>query len=796
MSISDAGTGAPPSDSASAGGAPLPPPAAPPQGGGPQLLQTRDLLSDCGGAGAEWLAAASSGAGPAAGSAGAEFFQLTPLPEVPSWQETQPGAEQQAEQQAEQEAEQAQLQQRWQPAGWLGANAEEDEEADSGPELSDSSSLSIAAAVAAAAAANGADPERPGSSGSVMLSSPEAGKPMAYPPAATAGSRGPDAQAAGAATEPTGAASGGGRASAAKRRQGKQRGMQQLHINAAYEPGNEDAEAAGEAGSPAAQLARLLAFPLTPDHPPSGGAAEAGSTDGNAPASSVSGGGAGGARITPGGSPADAPAQPPAASQQQQQQEAAPGPAAGHSSSDACGPRSLGPQLHQQALQQQVFRLQQEARELRESLAVAESSAAAYLEQTQLLRGAAAAAEERQAAAQARQAQALSALQAAVREQQALQQQAEAAEAQRWEAEQRGAALREQLELLSLERSEAVAAAAASGSDGSLLSTVADLGAGNALMGEVALLRSQLEATTLAKRQLASALAQQREQAAALRARLAAAAASHEQQAAAHAQQLNDVSTAAADRCAALQAQWQHAEVQAAALAQQLVGQQTSAASAAALAVQQADAAAAAAEQAQAVVVADLRRQLHAEREARREAQALADAAAAQVTQQAAAFSEALLQQQREAARWRGQAEELSRQLAVSDGAEADIKAALQVGWVGWSMNCWYASQRRATFACILGCSVAFPLILRAHAYPLWAMMWREHALPCIAHPHPPCLTRPTIHPHRRRAPSWWRSSSCATSSRRSWLSCGPNTRSCLPSWSRHRQHAGQLQRE
>ena len=213
--------------------------------------------------------------------------------------------------------------------------------------------------------------------------------------------------------------------------------LRALHINAAFEPSGGDAE--GQGGSPATQLAHLLAFPLTHDQP---AAADAG------PAQA-------------GGSPANADGPAAAAQQQRQQQQ----------------------QQQQHGVQGQLLVLHREARDLRESLALAEARAAAFAEEAQLLRGQAAAAEERQAAAEAWQAQAAAVLAAAAREKETLQAQVEAAAAQRWESQQREADLLERLELLALERGEAAAAAAADG-DGALLATAAELAAGVGGVGQ------------------------------------------------------------------------------------------------------------------------------------------------------------------------------------------------------------------------------------------------------------------------------------------------------------------------
>lgn len=625
-------------------------------------LHTRDLLSDCIGAGAEWLTAAQAAspeaaaaiasaaarssnehstggfragdgtsawlAAPVGSSAAAELFQLKPLPEGPGPQELQV--------------------------------------LDAAPEPSESSALSLAAAAAAAAPT---EPPRPDSVASVALSSPDA-MPLPYLPAAAsddaaggetarqeAGAPTAEAEAAAqhSSAEPTFGGSGSQQqqmsAAASQQQQ-----LRQLHINAAFEPGRDDAEQGegSSSDSPAVQLARLLAFPLTPDQPVYEGGVEVGTV--------CSGGSGGPAHITPGTSPAQPHGGPHA------------------TAANALPVRNLEQQLLAETLQAQVAALQAEAGELREALAVAEANAGAYAEEAQLLRGAAAAAEERQAMAQARQAQAQAALAAAVREQQHAQQVAEAAAEARWEAEQREATLQEQLELLALERREAAAAADGSGYS-ALLTTAAEPGAGNALMAEVALLRRQLESVAASKRQLADALAAQREQTAALHARLSAAAAAAERLAAVHAHQLAEVTAGAAARCRTLEQHNQLLAAHAAALQAQLTEERAAAAGAIAGAAQQAAHLVAAAEQAQSVDLADLHRQLHAEREARCEQESLADAAAQQVTQQAAAFSEALLQQQAAAVHWRRQAEQLAGQLAAASGAEADIKTALQVGF-------------------------------------------------------------------------------------------------------------------
>ncbi|KAL4437192.1 hypothetical protein ABPG75_004331 [Micractinium tetrahymenae] len=672
-------------------------------------LQTSALLSDCSGENSEWLAGGDAGAAevdaaaaahptaaeaervgelaeashrrpapqPAAAegleaaadgieqvperpsSAAAEFFQLRPLPPLDNLPAIPlpPYNAAQAEQLPQQQRAPA-----WQADAWQ----------DEAAQHSDGSTLSLAAdAAAAAAAAGGGDAGRCTSAASAALSSPgsdqlpylEAAGPAAAPPPA-------DPAAGGGAT------SGHSSNTSGSSREPTQQ-QRNLHVNAAYDPGRSKAadqaatEGADEedSGSPAAQLARLLGSPLTPDGSPP--AVPGGSASGRA---SVGSGGRA-ARITPGGSPAGSP--PP-----ERTGDSSPGSDAGVAGAvalptEAAPPvRSLSQQWLVEQLQREVAALQRQAAELREALAAAEASAAAHAEQAQLLRGQVGSSEERQAAVAQAQAQAVAALAAAVKEQAALQHQAEAEAARRAAAEERGRQLEEQLELMLLERSSIVEAEALGQGDGGLLATAAELAAGNALMAEVQLLRRQLEETSASKRQLAESLREERAHSASLQARLAAATAAAEREAARHAESAAAVAASAAAAHAAQEQQVQQLAATAAALQQQLERGRAAATAGAAVTSLQHQQQAVLADQS--VTIAELQRQLHAEQAARVEQAALADAAATQVTQQAAAFSEALLQQQQAATYWHGQAEELGRQLEAQASTEGEVKSALQ----------------------------------------------------------------------------------------------------------------------
>ena len=419
---------------------PLPPP---PAACKAALLQTRDLLSDCAGVGADWLtngstpeqlaaeeereeedategaapagehvSAAATAAGdghgedgqldgpPSVSSAAAEFFTLTPLPplgELPDTLSPPPPA-------LLPHAGTAPL--AWHPHGWSDAAAAE--------------ACSGSAASLETAATSGTQLH------SVALSSPGS-QPGVYAP---------EQQAGGEATQPA-------------EQQQQQLHPRRLRSNAAYEPRGEGAADPEERGSPAAQLARLLGSPLTPDAAPT------------ASSSGADAGGGSAARITPGSSPADG------------------GPAAGEGSGSAL-PTDAASSQEQQALvarlHAQAAALQRQASELLEALAAAEARTATHAEQAHLLRAQAASAEERQAAAQQRTAQAVAAAAEALRQQQAAQHAAADEAAQRSAAEERQRQLEEQLQLMFLERSETALAGAPPSA--SLLGTAAELAAG------------------------------------------------------------------------------------------------------------------------------------------------------------------------------------------------------------------------------------------------------------------------------------------------------------------------------
>lgn len=384
-------------------------------------------------------------------SAAAEFFQLRPLPPLDNLPAIPlpPYNAEQFEQLPQQQREPV-----WQVDAWQG----------DAPQRSDGSGLSLAADSAAAAAAcpSGSD-----QCVSTALSSPDSGE---LPCLESAGQAAAAGAAAGIAAGSDAAGTGGGSTGELDQQLGR------LYITAACVPGGSQASArAGPEGteegdSPAAQLARLLGSPLTPDGSPP--AAPGGSASGRA--STGSGGRA--ARITPGASLAGSPLSEPA-SEGMEDGDVNAGMDGEFALPAAAGPssRSLSQQWLAEQLQREVAALQRQSAELREALAAVESLAAARAEQAQLLRGQVGSSAERQASAQQAQAQAVAALADALREQAALQRQAEAEAVARAAAEERQRQLEEQLELMLLERGEA---AALGQGDSGLLATAAELAAG------------------------------------------------------------------------------------------------------------------------------------------------------------------------------------------------------------------------------------------------------------------------------------------------------------------------------